>query len=99
LKIARMVGDSCRNWNDVNRGFSQFKNDVDRLTRFHRQSKPVTGSERDCRLGRDLLETAQRCCEGQAWRCLTLTNTRVKRRWKNPPPFRFSGCKDGGEAS
>ena len=33
LNIARMVGNACRTWNDVNRGFSQFKNDVDRLTR------------------------------------------------------------------
>jgi hypothetical protein len=33
LKIARGVGDACRTWNDVLRGFSQFKNDVDRLTR------------------------------------------------------------------
>ena len=33
LDIAKMVGDSCRTWSDVLKGFSQFKNDVDRLTR------------------------------------------------------------------
>ena len=33
LKIARMVGDGCRTWDDVQMRFSQFKNDVDRLTR------------------------------------------------------------------
>lgn len=33
LKSARMVGDGCRTWSDVHKGFSQFKNDVDRLTR------------------------------------------------------------------
>jgi hypothetical protein len=33
LKIARMVGAACRNWSDVGKGFSQFKNDVNRLTR------------------------------------------------------------------
>ena len=33
LKIAKMVGYACRTWNDVLKGFSQFKNEVDRLTR------------------------------------------------------------------
>ena len=33
LKAASMVGDGCRTWNDVHKRFSQFKNDVDRLTR------------------------------------------------------------------
>lgn len=28
LKIASMVGDGCRNWRDVERGWGQFKNDV-----------------------------------------------------------------------
>jgi hypothetical protein len=28
LKVARMVGDCCRNWRDVERGWGQFKNDI-----------------------------------------------------------------------
>lgn len=46
LDVARMVGDACRNWRDVERGWSQFKNDIAGLVGFfgkHR-NHPVLGT-------------------------------------------------------
>lgn len=40
LEIARGVGDGCRTWRDVERGWSQFKNEIAGLVGFfgkHRQ--------------------------------------------------------------
>ena len=46
LSIAQMVGNACRSWHDVERGFNQFKNDILRTVGF--QSKhnnhPVLGT-------------------------------------------------------
>ena len=47
LKVARMVGDGCRKWHDVERGFNQFKNDIVRLVGFcgkHRDH-PILGTQ------------------------------------------------------
>jgi hypothetical protein len=40
VNIARMVGSACRTWLDVLRGFSQFHNDVERLTRSIVRNNP-----------------------------------------------------------
>lgn len=34
LRWARMVGNSCRKWTDVEKGFAQFKNDIAELAGF-----------------------------------------------------------------
>jgi hypothetical protein len=46
LTFARMVGNGCRKWHDVERGFTQFKNDIVKLVGFcgkHR-GHPVLGT-------------------------------------------------------
>jgi hypothetical protein len=46
LKVARMVGECCRNWRDVERGWGQFKNDIAGLVGYcgkHREH-PLLGT-------------------------------------------------------
>ncbi|MBA4067783.1 MAG: hypothetical protein C0501_29615 [Isosphaera sp.] len=44
LHVARLVGDGCRTWRDVERGWTQFKDDVARLTwRFNARGHPCPG--------------------------------------------------------
>jgi hypothetical protein len=46
LTFARMVGNGCRKWHDVERGFNPFKNDIVKLVGFcgkHR-GHPVLGT-------------------------------------------------------
>lgn len=46
LKIARMVGDCCQNWRDVERGWTQFKNDVAGLVGYFGKHRghPILGT-------------------------------------------------------
>lgn len=46
LKFARMVGDGCRKWHDVERGFNQFKNDIVKLVGFcgRHRGHPILGT-------------------------------------------------------
>lgn len=46
LNVARMVGDGCRTWRDVERGWTQFKNDVAELVGYFGKHRghPTLGS-------------------------------------------------------
>jgi len=46
LSIAQMVGNACRSWHDVERGFNQFKNDILKLVGFcgKHSGHPVLGT-------------------------------------------------------
>jgi hypothetical protein len=46
LAVARLVGNSCRTWRDVERGWSQFKSDVARLVGLLGENRqhPVLGT-------------------------------------------------------
>lgn len=46
LKIALMVGNGCRNWRDVEKGWGQFKSDIANLVGFFGKNRthPVLGT-------------------------------------------------------
>jgi hypothetical protein len=46
LDIARKVGDACRNWRDVERGWTQFKNEIAGLVGYfgNHRNHPLLGT-------------------------------------------------------